>query len=115
MQQEWKHFSIRLLDPGNPAIYMRIAVARPASGNIESAAVELIGVHLLSDSTLDQAEIRDLCERMDRRSCAVKQGLIPALDLGGPIVRGNICASLAGTLPGTTAQGRSQADDGPGA
>jgi tetratricopeptide (TPR) repeat protein len=84
----------RRLDPGNPAVYRHIAEAQLASGNLAAAAVALIEVHLLSDSDLDQAEIRDLYQRMGRSDCALTRGYIPTLNLDCSRVRSDICASL---------------------
>ena len=68
---------------------------------MKGAAIALIGAHLLSDSDLNQSEIQDLYQRMDRSNCAVRQGIIPTLNLDCALVRSDICASLvdiAGTL-----------------
>jgi hypothetical protein len=89
------------LDAANPAVYRRIAAAQTASGNLKGAAIALIGAHLLSDSDLNQSEIQDLYQRMDRSNCAIRQGIIPTLNLDCALVRSDICASLvdiAGTL-----------------
>jgi tetratricopeptide (TPR) repeat protein len=95
----------RRLDPGNPAIYRSIAAAHRASGNLRAAAIALIQIHLLSDSDLDQAEIRDLYQGLEPASCAVRQGFLPTLDLDCPLVKSDICASLL-DLAGALLEGR---------
>jgi len=85
----------RRLDPGNPAVYRYISRAHLESGNLEGAVIALIGAHLLSDSDLDQAEIRDLYQRRGVSECALTRGYIPTLNVECPTVRNDICASLA--------------------
>jgi hypothetical protein len=48
----------------------------------------------LSDGDLDQMEIRELYGRIDRKSCAVKEGMLPALNSDCAVVREDTCASL---------------------